>query len=227
LCAQGYQHFALFGQNRHRLGGERRVCYSLYLPTSTSGLAIFCSAEIVGVSRHSVPPKWPQDLGERRSDGPEFLQMNPGKLSQPALAFFGQFHQNASSVALIDASVQQAQSGHPIHKLDRGMMADQKIFREIADGNGVAAGKAPDGQKHLMLLRRQASLVGGGLAEGLKFPQFVSEPGERFIVHGIGRVAMIRRLAGAAVGRPRLLFFRRDHSVIPLWTSADHCPYQV
>lgn len=50
------------------------------------------------------------------------------------------------------------------------MMADEKKFREIADRNRIAAGKAPYGQKRLMLLRGQASLVGGRLAEFLKLP---------------------------------------------------------
>ncbi len=33
-------------------------------------------------------------------------------------------------------------------------MPNQKEFREVADGNGLCAGKTLDGEKRLMVLRR-------------------------------------------------------------------------
>ena len=44
-------------------------------------------------------------------------------------------------------------------------MPNQKESGEIADGNGLRAGKALDGEERLVLLRRQPGLMGGRLAE--------------------------------------------------------------
>jgi len=68
-------------------------------------------------------------------------------------------------------------------------MADEKRIRQITDRNRVSARKASNGEKCLMLLKCQARLVSSYLAECLKFPKFVSESRESFIVHGIGSVA--------------------------------------
>ena len=44
-------------------------------------------------------------------------------------------------------------------------MANQQEFRQIAHGNRLGAGKALDGEQRLVLLRRQAGLMGGRFAE--------------------------------------------------------------
>ena len=44
-------------------------------------------------------------------------------------------------------------------------MPDQQEFRQIANGNRFGAGKALDGKQRLVLLRRQAGLMGGRFAE--------------------------------------------------------------
>ena len=71
------------------------------------------------------------------------------------------------------------------------MMTDEKKFREIADRNRASVGKTSNSEERLMLLRCQASFVGSRLAECLKFPKFVSESSEGFIVYRIRCVASI------------------------------------
>ncbi len=44
-------------------------------------------------------------------------------------------------------------------------MPNEKEFCQIAHGNGLRAGEALDGEKRLVLLRRQARLMGGRFAE--------------------------------------------------------------
>jgi hypothetical protein len=96
--------------------------------------------------------------------------MDYRKLLQPALAFFGQFHQNSPAVAFVATPAQEFKFCHSIHKFDGCVVSNEKELRKITDRNRVWAGKPSDREQSLVLLRCQAGLVGGRLAEGLKFP---------------------------------------------------------
>ena len=61
--------------------------------------------------------------------------------------------------------LQQSELGHAIDQFDGGVMPNQQEIRQIADGNRLGAGKALDGEQRLVLLRRQAGLMGGRFAE--------------------------------------------------------------
>ena len=87
------------------------------------------------------------------------------KRSQSLFALFGQLQEHASAVTVICHPRQQSEPGYSIHQLDGGVMANQQEFRQIAHGNRLGAGKALDGEQRLVLLRRQAGLMGGRFAE--------------------------------------------------------------
>ena len=87
------------------------------------------------------------------------------KRSQFLLALFGQLQEHAPAVSVICDPSQQTEPGDSIHQLDGGVMPNQQEFRQIAHGNGLGAGKALDGKQRLVLLRRQAGLMGGRFAE--------------------------------------------------------------
>lgn len=129
--------------------------------------------------------------------------MDFGQLLQPSFSFPCQLHQNTSAVGAVDNPAQQFEFCHSIHEFDGGVVANEQKLRKITYGNRVAAGKPPDDEQRLMLLRREPGLVGSGTAEGLKFPQLISQPCERLIIHiyGSGRVATTRVLGGADLAR--------------------------
>lgn len=69
--------------------------------------------------------------------------MDPGEPPQATLTLPGQLHQDAPAVGGIDVPAQNLQFCHPIHQLDRGVVSDQEIVREIADGEGGRASRSP------------------------------------------------------------------------------------
>jgi hypothetical protein len=85
--------------------------------------------------------------------------------SQFLLALFRQLQEHAPAIAVICDPPQQSELGDSIHQLDGGVMPNQKESGQIAHGNGLGAGKALDGEQRLVLLRRQAGLMGGRFAE--------------------------------------------------------------
>ncbi len=87
------------------------------------------------------------------------------KRSQFLFALFRQLQEHSPAVAVICDPSQQSEPGDPIHQLDGGVMPNEKEFCQIAHGNGLRAGEALDGEKRLVLLRRQARLMGGRFAE--------------------------------------------------------------
>ena len=135
------------------------------------------------------------------------------KRSQPLLALARQSHQDASAVGVVDGSSEQSELDHAVDQFHRGMVPDQHEIRQIADGNRSCAGKALDGEKGLMLLRRQPGLLGRRFTERKKPPELKPKLGERFVVDD-WRGGIAGRLAAWAGWRlARLTPFRSQHSI--------------
>jgi hypothetical protein len=66
----------------------------------------------------------------------------------------GQTHNDAPAVVVVHDPPEQPKPGHAVDQFDGGVMPNEKESREIADGNGLRAGKAFDGKERLVLLRR-------------------------------------------------------------------------
>src|SRR4051794_37610465 len=64
------------------------------------------------------------------------------------------------------------------------MVPDQQDARQISYRNRLGVGKALDGEKRLMLLRRQSRFVGGRFAEGQELSKLIAKFGKRSVVDG-------------------------------------------
>jgi hypothetical protein len=90
--------------------------------------------------------------------------MQGGQFSQDSLSVFGQFQCDAPLVAAVAAPDDISGSGEPVDQPDRAVVADGKPLGEIADRRHAAL-MALDGQKRLMLLRRETDFRCPFLAE--------------------------------------------------------------
>jgi len=142
----------------------------------------------------------------------QFFEVCLRKRPQSLFALSRQLHQDAPAVVVIRDSSEQAEPGHAVDQLDRGMMPDQQDIREVADGNGLHAGEALDGEQRLVLLGRQPGLLGSRFAERQKLSEPKAKLSKSFVID-VGRgapdsfAARDRRLS-------RLLPFRSLHPAL-------------
>jgi hypothetical protein len=142
------------------------------------------------------------------------------KRPQFLLARPGQFYEHAPAVVFVGNSVQKAELRHAIDQFDGRVMANKKKSRQISHGNCIGPGKALDGEKRLILLRRQAGFLGGGFAECQEFPNLVAKFGKRFIVDG-SRCMSLYRASGRRHLTPLL-----PHPILSRPKSRDKGPGQ-
>jgi hypothetical protein len=96
-------------------------------------------------------------------------------------------------------------------------MPNEKEFRQIADRNGLCAGKALDGEKRLVLLGCQAGSMGGRLAERQKFPKLIAKLSERLVIDGTRYLGLGSPFARSDRRLPRLLPFQLKHPALPIF----------
>jgi len=167
-------------------------------------------------------PKRAQYSGQGGARGLQLLQVYLRQHSQFLFAFFRQFHQDAPAVSVVGDPPEQPELGHAVNQLHRGVMPNQKKFRQFAHREGSYAGEPFDGEKRLVLLRREPGLISGRFAERQKFSKLKAKLRQSFVIDQTSVAAGLS--FGLDSRLARRLRFRSKH---PLPANDDKSSYTI
>jgi hypothetical protein len=142
--------------------------------------------------------------------------------SQFLFTLFRQFHQDAPAVSVIRDPPEQPELGHAVNQLHRGVMPNQQKFRQFADREGSYAGEPFDGEKRLMLLRREPGVTSSRFAERQKFSKLKAKLRQSFVVDQMSVAAGLS--FGLDSRLARRLRFRSKH---PLPANEEKNSYTI
>ena len=112
--------------------------------------------------------------------------MSGGQMLQQPFPLCGHRDQHASAIGRRVSALGQVGPNEPVDQLNRTVMLQQHLIGEILD-HDRALGTDFDHQKGLVLLRRDPSRAGHGLAERQKPPQGKAKSGQPLVQARIKR----------------------------------------
>lgn len=108
--------------------------------------------------------------------------MGGGEIGEDFFALGRELEADLAAVFLAAEFAGEFERGEAVGEADDTVVLDLEALGEFADGDGVVAGKAFDGEQGLVLLRGDAGRQGGFFAEAQEAPQGVAEGGEELVI---------------------------------------------
>lgn len=108
--------------------------------------------------------------------------MGGGEIGEDVFAFGRELEADLAAVFLATEFAGEFQGGEAVGEADDAVVLDLEALGEFADGDGVVAGKAFDGEQGLVLLRGDAGRQGGFFAETEEAAQGVTEGGKELVI---------------------------------------------
>lgn len=105
----------------------------------------------------------------------QLLLVGGGELFEDFFALGGEGEGDLPTVFVAAMALDEVFLNEAIDEADGAVMADLQAPGQGADGEWFLAAKAADGEQRLVLLRGDAGLLGGVLAETDELPQCVAE----------------------------------------------------